>query len=173
MSEPLAYFLTWHTYGTWLPGDVRGSVDGEHRRFGDPFIPADPNRVERAQAQLSHEALLLDEARRLAVQQALVEVCQYRQWVLLALHVRTNHVHAIVAGGARPEKVLNDFKAYATRRLRRDQLVEAEARVWAGHGSTRYLWTEEQVMQKVEYVVNGQGAPLEPRAIDNRSALRQ
>ena len=23
-GEPLAYFITWTTYGTWLPGDERG-----------------------------------------------------------------------------------------------------------------------------------------------------
>jgi hypothetical protein len=26
MDEPLAYFLTWTTYGSWLPGDERGWV---------------------------------------------------------------------------------------------------------------------------------------------------
>ncbi len=26
MPEPLAYFLTWSTYGTWLPGDERGWI---------------------------------------------------------------------------------------------------------------------------------------------------
>jgi len=26
MPDPLAYFLTWTTYGTWLPGDERGWV---------------------------------------------------------------------------------------------------------------------------------------------------
>ena len=26
MPEPLAYYLTWTTYGTWLPGDERGWV---------------------------------------------------------------------------------------------------------------------------------------------------
>jgi hypothetical protein len=30
MSDPLAYFITWATYGTWLPGDERGWV--EYRR---------------------------------------------------------------------------------------------------------------------------------------------
>src|SRR3990172_10721 len=29
MSEPIAYFLTWTSYGTWLSGDPRGWV-----RFG-------------------------------------------------------------------------------------------------------------------------------------------
>jgi hypothetical protein len=23
-ADPIAYFLTWTTYGTWLPGDERG-----------------------------------------------------------------------------------------------------------------------------------------------------
>ena len=26
MPEPIAYFLTWTTYGSWLPGDQRGWV---------------------------------------------------------------------------------------------------------------------------------------------------
>jgi hypothetical protein len=32
MADPLAYFLTWTTYGTWLPGDDRGWV-----KEGDGF----------------------------------------------------------------------------------------------------------------------------------------
>ena len=27
MQPPLAYFLTWTTYGTWLPGDERGWIE--------------------------------------------------------------------------------------------------------------------------------------------------
>jgi hypothetical protein len=30
LPAPLAYFITWGTYGTWLPGDQRGWV--EYRR---------------------------------------------------------------------------------------------------------------------------------------------
>ena len=30
MPEPLAYFLTWATYGTWLPGDERGWIEYRH-----------------------------------------------------------------------------------------------------------------------------------------------
>jgi len=35
LPEPLAYFLTWTTYGTWLPGDERGWV----RRPGNSNLP--------------------------------------------------------------------------------------------------------------------------------------
>ena len=30
MPDPLAYFITWATYGTWLPGDERGWVEYRH-----------------------------------------------------------------------------------------------------------------------------------------------
>ena len=35
-SVPLAYLITFRTYGTWLHGDARGSVDREHNVFGTP-----------------------------------------------------------------------------------------------------------------------------------------
>src|SRR6185437_12257614 len=40
-------------------------------------------------------------------------------WNLLAAHVRSNHVHAIVEAEIRPEKILNEFKSYASRELNR------------------------------------------------------
>jgi hypothetical protein len=116
MSGPLAYFLTWHTYGTWLPGQADGSVDDAHHEYGTAFAPPDPERAVRCAAQLVHAPLTLDAPRRAAVQAAVVEVCAYRGWALLALHVRTTHVHAVVTAPVAPEKVLNDFKAYAMRR---------------------------------------------------------
>ena len=169
MSDPVAYFLTWHTYGTWLPGHAQGSVDEEHRQFGTPFVAPDPKWVARNAAGLVNSSVSLDKPWRTAVQAAVVEVCAYRGWTLLALHVRTTHVHVVVAAApASPEKVLNDFKAYATRRLRRQKLAEEEVRVWAVHGSTRYVWNDKQLAEVVDYVVNQQGAFLEPLPIGAR-----
>jgi hypothetical protein len=39
MKYPLAYLTTFITYGTWLHGDKRASVDDEHNRFGAQFVP--------------------------------------------------------------------------------------------------------------------------------------
>ena len=48
IGEPLAYFLTWTTYGTWLPGDERG-----WNRKGVPeILPPNALFVEMAQSQL-------------------------------------------------------------------------------------------------------------------------
>ena len=62
---------------------------------------------------------VLDEPARAVVLEAIKEVCTHRRWILLAAHVRTNHVHMILEADARPEKAMNDFKSYASRSLNR------------------------------------------------------
>jgi hypothetical protein len=42
-DTPLAYFITFRTYGTWLHGDKRGSVDRFNNRYGTPRLP--PNKL--------------------------------------------------------------------------------------------------------------------------------
>ena len=46
------------------------------------------------------------------------------------------------------------FKAYASRKL------GAGRKRWTRHGSTRYLWTDEDVKAAIRYVVEGQGEPM-------------
>ncbi len=101
--------------------------------------------------------MILQASQRAAVVEAVRGVCDYRGFHLTAVNVRTNHVHVVVAAGCRPETVLNDFKSYATRRLREQGLLPAHVRPWARHGSTRYLWKERHVELAVDYVLNGQG----------------
>jgi hypothetical protein len=55
----------------------------------------------------------------------------------LAAHVRTNHVHTVIVGEDRPEKMLNAFKAYASRRLNEAGMDTPDRKRWARHGSTR------------------------------------
>lgn len=99
----------------------------------------------------------LDETRRDAVLKTIQEVCVYRGWTLVAAHVRTNHVHLVVDCAADADLAMGSFKAYASRRLNSLGLDEPQRKRWARHGSTRWLWTPEQVAQAVEYVVHGQG----------------
>jgi hypothetical protein len=41
-AAPLAYLITFNTYGSWLHGDRRGSVDRFHNRYGTPRVGANP-----------------------------------------------------------------------------------------------------------------------------------
>ena len=49
---PLAYFITWTCYGTWLHGRASGSVDDAHNCFGDPVLPPDPVREAEMRRRL-------------------------------------------------------------------------------------------------------------------------
>lgn len=90
----------------------------------------------------------------------MLEVCQQRKWELLAAHVRTQHVHVVVQAMVKPEKVLIDLKAYATRALRKHGLLEPSAKPWTEHGSTRYLWKPKDVEGAWNYVLFEQGEPM-------------
>jgi REP element-mobilizing transposase RayT len=169
---PLAYFITFTTYGTWLHGREPGSVDKQHNEPGTPFLPPDPIREDAMRQNMREAPYLLDGPRRPVVLETIREVALHRRWRLLACHVRTNHVHIVVTAEAPPEKVMSDFKAYASRRLK-ERLHEAvDCKRWTQHGSTRYLWTKEQVAAAVEYVIRGQGdalAVFETRSGDSPS----
>ncbi len=108
----------------------------------------------------------LDANGRSSVLEAIKQVCAYREWMLDACHVRTTHVHVVVVSEADGDKVMNDFKAYATRAL--NNLGERRAKSWARHGSVKRLVSREKVVAAIRYVINGQGKPMavwpEPRA---------
>lgn len=159
-SEPLAYLITFTCYGTWLHGREPGSVDAEHNQVGTPFLPADPSRERQERRELRDPPYVLDAARRDIVLRTIGEVAAHRRWVLLAAHVRSNHVHVVVQAPVRPEKVMADFKAYASRRLREATGELAERKRWTEHGSTRYLWQPEQVWAAIRYVIAEQGEPM-------------
>jgi len=103
---------------------------------------------------------LLDAARRQVVLGSLQQVCSYRGWTLLAAHVRTNHIHAVVTASAKPEPVMNAMKAYSSRALNEFSLDDADRRRWARHGSTRYRWTARASMAAIHYVVREQGESM-------------
>ena len=159
---PLAYLITFRCYGTWLHGDERGSVDNLYNTYGTPFHPRDEQRQEEEQRRLKQAPVELDEARRIAVDHAVRGVCDQRGWGLRAINVRTNHVHVVVAASCKPEKVLNDFKAYATRGMRQAGVWTSALTLWAEKGSRRYLWTARQVERACDYVINHQGDSLIP-----------
>ena len=155
---PLAYLLTFRTYGTWHHGDERGSVDRRSfNKFGGVDIKPTPHLVAAEIKQRKNEPFLLDNDGRSVVEKAIKEVCGYREFTLHALNVRTNHVHAVVTKAAKPEKITEAFKSYSTRALRSQNLVTADVKIWARHGSTKYLWKDKNVGLAIEYVLYSQG----------------
>lgn len=163
-DQPLAYFITFSTYGAWLHGDAKGSVDFGHNEFQTPFLAPDLAREQQEQGLMKQTPFLLDAPRRRIVLATIQEVCRHRRWVLLACHVRAKHIHIVVRADAPPGKVMNDFKAYASRRLNGAGFDDRKRLRWSRHGSTKYIWDEAYLGNAIHYTLQQQGEPMETYA---------
>lgn len=149
-DDPIAFFLTWVTYGTWLPGDARGWVEYKHGwQLPSRDLEAD------CESRMSEDAIRLAPDQRQAVEDQIKETCQHRGWHLHAVNCRSNHVHAVVsAGETPPKKIRSDLKAYATRRLK--SFDNTRDNWWAERGSIRWVYTDGDLETVVIYVVDAQ-----------------
>ncbi|NOT47902.1 MAG: hypothetical protein HOP17_09180 [Acidobacteria bacterium] len=151
---PIAYLLTFRTYGSWHHGDERFSIGrNDMNVYGSPkFQPCVPFADEMKDIQ-SQPSQTLDKEQRNIVIAAISEVCVHREYLLRALSVRTQHTHAVVSAAIAPEKIVNDFKAYATRKLRAEGGIGGDRKVWSRGASTRYLWKPKHVLAAIDYVL--------------------
>jgi len=158
MPDPLAYFLTWATYGTWLPGDESGWV--EYRRG---FQPPDPIRELEARARMTEDACILNRTQRAIVEHTINRHCEIRRWHLHAVNCRTNHLHVVVTAQRDPDEVRNQFKAWCTRKLKEAAAKASRLPVrqnwWAERGSKQFLDTQEDLEGATQYVLEGQDLP--------------
>lgn len=124
------------------------------------MLEADPNLLQAELRNMDQPPYRLSSGPREVVLIALRERCLQQQWKLLAAHVRTNHVHLVVEAEARPERIMNDLKSYASRCLNQKGMDEPARKRWARHGSTRWLWKPKHVSAAIRYVVDEQGEPM-------------
>ena len=155
-DTPLAYLITIRTYGTWLHGDERFSVDRRGQNvFDTPKVKPIQKLNKIMRRNLRDDPFILELEQRGHVETAIKEVCRFRGYGLSAVNVRTNHAHAVVSATNRPERIATEFKSYSTRRLREAGLLGPEGRVWSRGESTRYLWKERSLEAAIEYVLYG------------------
>jgi REP element-mobilizing transposase RayT len=152
-NKPLAYFITFTAYGTWLHGDSRQSVLVENHTT--KLLEPQESFVKHEQQKLKYPAVIFDDKMRCIILQAIMEQCLYKQWHLYAAHVRSNHVHVVVNSDEPIDKVMVALKAWGTRKLRRSGYNLPK--VWTHHGSTKYIFTRAKLIEKIQYVVYEQG----------------
>ncbi len=156
MGRAIAYFITWTTRGTWLHGDERGSVDREHNTFRTAHMPPNETTRLRRERFLNDPPVRLNAAARDIVDSAIQEVCRRRRWNMLAIAVRSNHVHVVVGADAAPERVMQQLKSWGTRALCDAGCFSPGRGIWTRHGGTRYLWDDQSVSKAVSYVMKEQ-----------------
>jgi REP element-mobilizing transposase RayT len=151
-DEPIAFFITWTVYGTFLQGDERG---WRRRRKGPQ--PPEPKLADWRRERLLFPIQLLDEAKREVVEAEIERLAQIRGWHVWAANARSNHVHVVVtAPGYNVTKVRDQFKANCTRELREHWAEFADRPVWTKGGDCEFLNSEDDLEQAVIYVGQAQ-----------------
>jgi len=151
MGDPIAYFFTWVTYGTWLQGDRRGWI--EYRRG---WQMPDPQLEQLCTQLMTEDACRLSSTEQRIVEKQIAETCQHRGWILHEANCRSNHVHAVIyAQDVPPKKIRDDVKAWCSRRLNENS-SQARDHWWAERGSIRWVWNQEQLNRVILYVREGQ-----------------
>ncbi len=151
-DEPLAFFITWTVYGSFLQGDNRW---WRKRQQGEQ--PPQPKLAQWHRDRLNHLVLILDEPQRLAVVNEIARLCEYRGWQLWKAVARTNHVHAVVtATGYAGSRVRDQLKANCTRVLREQWAIFVDRPVWTTGGDWQCVNTEEELDRVILYVSEAQ-----------------
>jgi REP element-mobilizing transposase RayT len=151
------YHIIWTTYGTWLPGDERGWM-----RKKDPAVqPPDREREQACREKIQEDVVLLDEAQLQIVTATVAAHCRHRSWELLALAVKTNHVHVVVAAERAGDVVRDQLKAWCSRRLSDAAGLSGQTtksggrRRWFTEGAyVRQIETDEYLSEVLAYVNN-------------------
>ena len=114
---PLAYLITFRSYGTWLHGDERGSVSRFRNQYKSRRLPPEKNWLQVNRERMKGETVLLSAQQRHCVEEALKETCEFRHWILLACNVRTNHAHTVVSIGTKKTEIALTAVGRASRAL--------------------------------------------------------
>jgi REP element-mobilizing transposase RayT len=173
---PLAYFITFSCYGTHLHGHESTSVDRMHNKYGAPHLPPDEQRRQLSARNMNQDQYILDNARARIVLDSITKTSIHRKWNLLAVHVRSTHVHVVIGALDNPEKIMNALKSYASRALNEAGYDNSEHKRWTRHGSTRYVWQAEELANAIQYVLHEQGEPMvvyENKSVDIEAVFKQ
>ena len=157
---PLAYFITFRTYATWLHGDSRSSVDSNNNVYLKPKIKPLPDLEKKMRAICNEDKYLMNAEQRATVLKSIVSTCQFADWRLYAAHVRTNHVHIIVKAPKDPKKIAVSFKAYATRYLKQQFPELHREKFWSSGAATEHLFDSNNLFRTMQYVIEDQGRKM-------------
>ncbi len=165
------WLITWTCYGTWLPGARQGFVSHVRDEHGDlvihniPGTPYDadmPALEAHARSKMKGPPVSLDQPAAEALILQYQETCNIRGWELQAASVMYNHTHIVVgvAGDPDPQAILETFKSWATRALKKLRPLPPNGTFWTAKGSKRKLPNARAVHDGVVYVVRKQPNPL-------------
>jgi REP element-mobilizing transposase RayT len=151
-SFPLAFHITFGTYGTRLHGDERGTVDRSMNQYGDPILGKDEDWEQMERERLKFEPRIFSVEQMIEVERLIPDVCIRGGWQLHTCAAGPDHVHNVLTAQADGEAVRKWLKRWLGQELAKSYSLRDGQTFWAECGSVKWIWTEEYLLRAVKYV---------------------
>jgi REP element-mobilizing transposase RayT len=151
---PLAFHITFGTYGTRLHGDDRGTVDRRFNQPGDPIIGSEPDWEFMELNKLRFPPRIFDLRQRQLVEQLIPDICVRGGWNLQARAAGKDHVHALLTAEADGDVIRKLLKRWLGQSLAVSLPLKPEQTFWAECGSVKWVWTPDYFERVKNYVLD-------------------
>jgi REP element-mobilizing transposase RayT len=140
-SPPIAYHITFGTYGTRLHGDERGTVDRSMNQPGDPIIGADRAWWELERNKLKFDPVVLTPEQMRFAESVMPSICERGAWEHRTGAGGPDHIHHLVTSAADGDAVRKWFKRWLGEAMSAKWPRPEGATWWAEGGSVKWVWT--------------------------------
>jgi REP element-mobilizing transposase RayT len=151
-SRPLAYHITFGTYGTRLHGDERGTVDRGMNHPGDPIIGSDPSWWERERVRMKFAPVELTREQMKFAESVMLAICERGGWTFHTGAGGPDHVHVLLTSDAEGDAVRKWFKRWMGEALSARWPREEGAAWWAEGGSVKWVWERPYFRNVFDYL---------------------
>ena len=149
---PLAFHITFGTYGTRLHGDDRGTVDRSENNFGDPIVGRQEQWHAEETSKLKYPRRILTVEQRITIEQMIPAICERGGWTHIVSAAAPDHVHNLIAATVAGKDVRKWLKRWLGESLSARWPTEPGQSWWAECGSVKWVWKEDYLGRVDEYV---------------------
>ena len=142
----LATMITTTTYGTWLPGDLRGYVED------GIILPHDPDRLERSRHLMKTDPVFLTPREQEVIFEALVRAAREFDYALFAVSIESWHAHWLI------DHAFDAAEVMVGRLKTRMRQAVARGRLWTAGYDARFCFDEEAVEARRDYIRRHHGS---------------
>ncbi len=156
---PLAYHITFETYGTRLHGDPKGTVDRSMNRYGDPIIGSDHKRWIREIELLKFPSVNFDLSHRQYAESLIPSICQTGGWIYHIAAVGVDHIPVLLTADAEGTVVRKWFKRWLGEELSEKWPLSTGQTFWSEGGSVKWVWNEDYFHAIHRYILHQRTTP--------------
>ncbi len=150
--SPLAYFLTFGTYGTRLHGGDRLTVDRQHNVPGTPYVRKNQRRARWERGILRFEPVMLTREQQVFIEVEAPHVCERAAWGYHVAGAGPDHVHVLVSADADGAVVRRLLKRWLGEALTARWPLAPGQSWWAEGGSVKPVVTRDYFNRVLDYI---------------------